>query len=73
MSKPNSWSAPPISKGAMSRMGKRDGLFVLYSMIVLPHSLFFLCKRRLIAIVIALFPILRIVSPTWIISEIISY
>lgn len=37
MSKPNSWSAPPMSKGAMSRMGRRDGLFVLYSMTVLLH------------------------------------
>lgn len=37
MSKPNSWSASPMSKGAMSRMGRRDGLFVLYSMTVLLH------------------------------------
>lgn len=51
MSKPNSCSAPPMSKGAMSRMGRRDGLFVLYSITVLLHSPVCLCgceekKRR---------------------------
>lgn len=43
MSKPNSCSAPPMSKGAMSRMGRRDGLFVLYSITVLLHSPVCLC------------------------------
>lgn len=44
MSKPNSCSAPPMSKGAMSRMGRRDGLFVLYSITVLLHSPVCLCR-----------------------------
>lgn len=44
MSKPNSWSAPPMSKGAMSRMGRRDGLFVLYSITVLLHWPVCLCR-----------------------------
>lgn len=46
MSKPNSCSAPPMSKGAMSRMGRRDGLFVLYSITVLLHSPVCLCRER---------------------------
>lgn len=46
MSKPNSWSAPPMSKGAMSRMGRRDGLFVLYSITVLLHSPVCLCRCK---------------------------
>lgn len=46
MSKPNSWSAPPMSIGAMSRMGRRDGLSVLYSITVLLHSPVCLCRCK---------------------------
>ena len=33
-----------MSKGAMSRMGRRDGLFVLYSITVLLHSPVCVCR-----------------------------
>lgn len=38
MSKPNSWSGAPTSKGATSMMGKREVLVVLYSITVLPQA-----------------------------------
>lgn len=37
MSKPNSWSGAPMSKGATSMMGRREVLVVLYSITVLPQ------------------------------------
>lgn len=37
MSTPNSWSAPPMSIGAMSMMGRREVFCDLYSMMVFPH------------------------------------
>ena len=36
-STPNSWSAPPMSIGAMSTIGRREVFCVLYSKTVLPH------------------------------------
>lgn len=36
-STPNSWSAPPISMGAMSTMGRREVFCDLYSITVLPQ------------------------------------
>lgn len=45
-STPNSWSAPPISMGAMSRMGRREVFCDLYSITVLPHFPVCLCRAR---------------------------
>lgn len=36
-STPNSWSAPPTSRGAMSTMGRREVFCDRYSITVLPH------------------------------------
>lgn len=43
---PNSWSAPPISMGAMSTMGRREVFCDLYSNIVLPHCPVCLCRKE---------------------------
>lgn len=45
-STPNSWSAPPMSIGAMSTMGRREVFCVLYSKTVLPHRPVCFCGRR---------------------------
>lgn len=44
MSTPNSWSAPPMSIGAMSTMGSLDVFWVLYSITVLAHWPVCFCK-----------------------------
>ncbi len=44
MSTPNSWSAPPMSMGAMSTMGSLDVFWVLYSITVLAHWPVRFCK-----------------------------
>lgn len=45
-STPNSWSAPPMSIGAMSTIGRREVFCVLYSKTVLPHRPVCFCWLR---------------------------
>lgn len=46
MSTPNSWSSPPMSRGAMSTIGRREVFDDLYSITVLPHFPVCFCWRK---------------------------